>query len=70
MHTNPVNVIIGSKPIRASRASALWCAESIRNLIENRMRFISNAEKEEALKTFKKAIATYEKIAAHCPPGS
>ncbi|MFM7592056.1 MAG: CehA/McbA family metallohydrolase [Isosphaeraceae bacterium] len=70
MHTNPVNVMIGGKPVRASRASALWCAESIRNLIENRMRFISGAEKEEALKTFQKAIATYEKIAAECPEGS
>ncbi len=70
MHTNPVNVIIGGKPIRASRSSALWCAESIRNLIENRMRFISDAEKTEALKTFNKAIATYEKIAGECPEGS
>ncbi len=70
MHTNPVNVIIGGKPVRASRSSALWCAESIRNLIENRMRFISDAEKTEALKTFNKAIATYEKIAGECPEGS
>lgn len=70
MHTNPVNVIIGGKPIRASRSSALWCAESIRNLIENRMRFISDAERTEALKTFNKAIATYEKIAGECPEGS
>lgn len=70
MHTNPVNVIIDGKPIRASRSSALWCAESIRNLIENRMRFISDAEKTEALKTFNKAIATYEKIAGECPEGS
>lgn len=70
MHTNPVNVIIGGKPIRASRSSALWCAESIRNLIENRMRFISDTEKTEALKTFNKAIATYEKIAGECPEGS
>ena len=70
MHTNPVNVIIGGKPIRASRSSALWCAESIRNLIENRMRFISDSEKTEALKTFNKAIATYEKIAGECPEGS
>jgi hypothetical protein len=70
MHTNPVQVIVAGKPIRASRSSALWCAESIRNLIENRMRFISNQEKAEALKTFQKAIATYEKIAAECPAGS
>lgn len=69
MHTNPVSVIVGNQPIRASRSSALWCAEGIRNLIETRMRFISKDEKAEALKTFEKAIATYEKIAAECPAG-
>ncbi len=70
MHTNPVNVIVAGRPIRASRASAIWCAEGIRNLIDNRMRFISEIEKPEALKTFQKAIATYEKIAAQCPEGT
>lgn len=70
LHTNPVNVIVAERPIRASRSSALWCAEGIRNLIETRMRFISKGERAEALKTFEKAIATYEKIAAECPEGS
>ena len=27
LHTNPVNVIVQQQPIRASRGSALWCAE-------------------------------------------
>jgi hypothetical protein len=29
MHTNPVNVIVDGKPIRASRKSALWCIGTI-----------------------------------------
>ena len=29
LHTNPVNVIVQQQPIRASRGSALWCAESV-----------------------------------------
>ncbi len=70
LHTNPVRVIVAGQPIRASRASALWCAETVRNLIANRMRFIAKDEAAEALKTFEKAIATYEKIAAECPEGS
>ncbi len=70
LHTNPVRVIVGGHPIRASRASAVWCAETIRNLITNRMKFIAKDEAAEALKTFEKAIATYEKIAAECPEGS
>ncbi|PYV37965.1 MAG: hypothetical protein DMG06_26770, partial [Acidobacteria bacterium] len=32
MHTNPVNVIIGGKPIRASRQSAMWCIAAIEQL--------------------------------------
>lgn len=70
LHTNPIRVLIGGQPIRASRSSALWCAETVRNLIENRMRFIAPAEAEEALRTFRKAIATYEAIAGECPEGS
>jgi hypothetical protein len=70
LHTNPVRVIVGGQPIRASRSSALWCAETVRNLIANRMRFIAKDEAAEALKTFEKAIATYEAIAAECPEGS
>ena len=32
MHTNPVNVIVGGKPIRASRDSAKWCIGVIEQL--------------------------------------
>src|SRR5262249_48696833 len=32
MHTTPVNVLIGGKPIRASRQSALWCVGVIEQL--------------------------------------
>src|SRR5262249_2025571 len=32
MHTNPVNVIVAGKPIRASRESAKWCVGAIEQL--------------------------------------
>ena len=32
LHTNPVNVLVAGKSIRASRDSALWCAESVKIL--------------------------------------
>ncbi len=32
LHTNPVNVIVDEKPIRASRRSALWCIGTIEQL--------------------------------------
>ena len=36
MHTNPVNVIVGEQPIRASRKSALWCIGTIEQLWRER----------------------------------
>jgi hypothetical protein len=70
MHTNPVNVLVGGKPIRASRKSALWCAGTIEQLWVVRKNNIIPAEREQAEKTFHKAIEAYHKIAAECPEGS
>lgn len=64
LHTNPVNVIVGGKPIRASRESAVWCAESVKRLQKNRAtRRISDAEKSEAEAAYQRAIENYEKRA-------
>ena len=64
LHTNPVNVIVACKPIRASRASARWCEETIHLLWKNRERFIAEDERPEARATYDRAIETYRKIAA------
>ncbi len=63
LHTNPVNVIVGGRPIRASRNSALWCAESIRLLWKNRKNRIAAAEQDAAYKTYQKAIKLYVELA-------
>lgn len=63
LHTNPVNVLIANQPIRASRASARWCIETIKLLWQNRARTIAAGERAEAEQTFRRAIAAYEKIA-------
>jgi hypothetical protein len=63
MHTNPVNVIVANKPIRASRASAKWCIGVIEQLWKVRGPGIKADERDEAEKTFKKAIEMYKKIA-------
>jgi hypothetical protein len=70
LHTNPVNVLVAGKPIRASRASALWCAGCIEQLWRSRSKTIAAAEREEAQQTFQKAIQLYRRIAAECPEGS
>src|SRR5262249_37052643 len=70
LHTNPVNVLVGGKPIRASRKSAQWCAATIEQLWVVRKKDIAAAERDEAEKTFHKAIEAYRKIAEECPEGS
>ena len=67
LHTNPVNVIVAGKPIRASRASAQWCAESVKILWHNRHRFIKPAERPAAKAAYDRALKTYERIAAESP---
>jgi hypothetical protein len=70
MHTNPVNVLVGGKAIRASRKSALWCIGTIEQLWRAREKEIAPSEREEAKKTFDKAIEAYRKIAKEAEEGS
>ncbi len=70
LHTNPVNVIVGGQPIRASRKSALWCAACIEQLWRARSRVIAEQERPAAQEAFQQAIRTYRKIAAAAPAGS
>lgn len=70
LHTNPVNVRVGGKPIRASRKSALWSIACIEQLWRARGQNIAPAEREEARKTFWQAIDRYRQIALEAPEGS
>jgi len=70
LHTNPVAVLVGGKPIRASRASALWCIGVIEQLWRVRQGNIVAAERKEAKEMFDKAIEIYKKIAEESDEGS
>lgn len=70
LHTNPVNVIVAGKPIRASRQSALWCAETIKLLWRNRNKRIAQDERQAAYATYQRSIQKYLKIAEECAAGS
>jgi hypothetical protein len=70
LHTNPVSVLIGDKPIRASRKSALWCAAAIQQLWRARSEKIASHEREEARKTFWSAIDRYRQIAREAADGT
>ena len=62
LHTNPVNVIVGGKPIRASRESARWCREAIELLWKNREKSIAVGERAAARAAYDRALAKYREI--------
>ncbi len=75
LHTNPVNVLVGGKPVRASRASAKWCVGVIEQLWRERGQAgpgprITEPERPEAERTFQKALEIYKMIAVEAPEGS
>lgn len=59
LHTNPVNVLVGGKPIRASKESMQWCIDVIEQLWRARGQGIKEDERKEAEQTFQKAIEIY-----------
>ncbi|MBI3861153.1 MAG: CehA/McbA family metallohydrolase [Planctomycetia bacterium] len=66
LHTNPVNVIVAERPIRASRKSAQWCIACTELLWKNREKNISPSERNAARETFQRALERYRQIAAEC----
>ena len=66
-HTNPIFVEVGGKPIRASRASADWCAKAVDVCWNSKQRAIRASEKVAAKAAYDKAKAIYLKIAQDSP---
>ena len=67
LHTNPVDVLVGGQPIRASRSSARWCLEAVHQLWDARFKYISEAERPAARAAYDRAIKKYEQIASESP---
>lgn len=63
LHSNPVNVIVGGQPIRASRDSARWCIEMTELLWKNREKNIAEAERPEAEQAFQRTFSYFRGIA-------
>ena len=76
LHTNPVNVLVGGKPIRASPGEREVVRRGDRAAVAGARQPEDGAEASprrsdaEAEKTFQKAIEMYKKIAAEAPEGS
>ena len=62
-HTNPVFVLVGDKPIRASKKSAEWCLAAMEKCWEQKKKAIRGPEQAEAEAAFKHALEAYRKIA-------
>jgi hypothetical protein len=66
-HTNPVWVVVGDKPVRASKKSAEWCVQAVDKCWEQKKGKIRDKERPDAEKAFDEARAAYKKIAGECP---
>ncbi len=63
-HTNPIFVIVGDKPIRASRRSAEWCLKAVDQCWSQKAPKISAKERDEAAKAYEHARQAYQRILA------
>ena len=61
-HTNPIFVLVGGKPVRASRKSAEWCLKAVDQCWAQKEKAIRPAEREEAKKAYEVARQAYRKI--------
>ena len=58
-HTNPVFVLVGDRPIRASRKSAEWCIKSVEQCWSQKERFIHANEMDDAIAAYHHARQVY-----------
>jgi hypothetical protein len=61
-HTDPIFVLVGGKPIRASRKSAEWCLKSVNQAWTQKAPHISGRELPEAQKAYDHARQTYTQL--------
>ena len=66
-HTNPIFVLVGDRPVRASRRSAEWLRRSVDQAWEMKAPRIREAERGAARAAYDRARATYDRIAAESP---
>ena len=68
LHTNPVNVLVGGKPIRASRESARWALACVDQLWRQRSGRIAAVERADAARAYDEARTIYRRIIEESPP--
>ncbi len=63
-HTNPIWVMVGDQPVRASKRSAEWCAKSLEQCWTQKERTYADAEKPQARQDYEHARQVYRKLLA------
>jgi hypothetical protein len=58
-HTNPIFVLVGDKPIRASRKSAEWCLKAVDQCWSQKSPHIRLGERGEAERAYRAAREAY-----------
>ncbi len=61
-HTNPIFIIVGDKPIRASRRSAEWCLTAVDQCWSQKVPRISKRDLPEAEKAYEHARQVYRAL--------
>ena len=65
-HTNPIFVLVGGKPIRASERSARWCLDGVNKCWSQKQRFIKPDEMADAQAAYDHARDTYRQLLEEC----
>ncbi|MEN9574027.1 MAG: hypothetical protein RL514_1882 [Verrucomicrobiota bacterium] len=66
-HTNPIWVMVGDQPVRASKRSAEWCVKSLEQCWTQKERTYADAEKPQARQDYDHARQVYRKLLAESP---
>ena len=67
-HTNPIFVVVGDQPVRASAASAEWCLKSVDRLWSQKMPQIAARERDAAAAAYEHARGVYRQRLAESGP--
>jgi len=65
-HTNAMFVVVGGKPIRASKRSLEWCLKGVDQCWSQKEKFIQASEKDDAIAAYAHARDTYRQRLAEC----
>jgi len=63
-HTNPMFVLVGGKPIRASRQSAEWCLAAVHQCWTQKAPNISPSQISDAKRAYDQAADVYRRLIA------